>query len=112
MGVVVVVVRLGEGREGGGSKGLLDSVRQEGDTPSMRNLPVNFLSGSLSSMVSPDGEDFVMASLTAFSSNAMVTSIGTMTPSLMQRWMSSPNSLPGRSCSARSRSPAERCTKP
>jgi hypothetical protein len=48
----------------------------------------------------------------AFSNSWIVTSIGTIVPSLMYVLIISPNSLPGRSCSSRSKSPALRCLKP
>ncbi len=53
-----------------------------------------------------------MTSVIAFSSNCTVTSIGTMMPSLMCSLIISPNWLPFLSCSALSRSPADKCVKP
>ena len=74
-------------------------VIEEGakDAPSIRNLLM------LSSF---------NVAVMEFSSNWIVTSIGTIWPSLIYVLMSSPNWLPGRSCSSRSRSPALKCLKP
>jgi hypothetical protein len=69
-----------------------------GDIPSIKNNPFLFPSAILL---------FI-----AFSNSCTVTSMGTIVPSLMYVLIISPNSLPGRSCSSRSKSPAERCLKP
>lgn len=55
---------------------------------------------------------FLRAADMAFERRATVISIGTMIPSLMLCLIRSPYWLPSRSCSSRSRSPAERWTKP
>lgn len=68
------------------------------DGPSIRNFPWPFFSFVCSCM--------------AFSRSWTVTSMGTIWPLWMCSLIMLPNSLFGRSCSARSRSPALKCLKP
>lgn len=76
--------------------------------PSMRKRPFS-LAHLLrcSSETSKAAPCVLMASLIAFCKRAIVTSCGTIFPSLMWSAMSCPYSEPSRCCSARSRSPAK-----
>lgn len=72
--------------------------------PSIKNLLAGIVACSVASLPSPASE--LMAARMAFSSNLIVTSIGTILPSLMCSLIMAPNSDPSRFCSARRRSPA------